>query len=96
MAKTSDLVLAAVVLAGAYIAYNAFRQKAWTTEQTVNAISSAGGNISKTSTGVFWNVPGGVVKLDSGNFTPNFAQGVLVALDKIIPGDYLTRKVFGV
>lgn len=95
MAKTSDVILAVAVVGGAYLLWRTFQQKPWSKEQTVSAINAAGGNTYSTPSGTFWSVPGGSVKLDQG-FSPNFAQSVLVGIDRIVPGDWLTRKVFGI
>lgn len=95
MAKTSDIVLVAALAIGAYVLYNTFRQKPWTQEQASAAVQSAGGTTYKTQLGEFWEVPGGSVKITDG-WTPNFAQRALIGFDKILPGDWLTRKVLGV
>lgn len=98
MGKTEIIALA--VLAGVALYFYSDIKKAlqptpWTQSQTKAAIVSAGGNVVHESTGDYWKVDGGVVKLQD-NWTPNFAQKLLVGLDKIVPSDWLTRKVFGV
>ena len=93
-----NLVAAAVI--GLVVLYfykdikKSFTAEPWNTGTTISAIQSAGGTVSSTSTGDFINIPGGVAKITDG-WDPNFAQRALIGLDKIIPGDWLTRKVLG-
>jgi len=97
---SKDNIVAAAVLAAVALYFysdikQAFKGKPLTQEQAVNAITSAGGTVIKQSTGDYWQVDGGVVKLTEG-WTPNFAQKLLIGVDKVIPSDWLTRKVLGV
>jgi len=96
MSNNNNLILYAVIgLAAIYFLDKTFGQKEWTQTQTRNAITSAGGNVTSSPLGEFWQVPGGSVALNQ-PWTPNFAQRILVGVDKVVPGDWLTRKVFGI
>lgn len=98
MGKNDILALALIAGVALYFYSDAkkiFTPKPWTQEQAKTAIVSAGGNVVHESTGDYWKVDGGVVKLTDG-WTPNLAQRILVGIDKVIPSDWLTRKVFGV
>lgn len=98
MGETNKNLIAAAVI-GLVLLYfykdakNAFKNKPWSAETTQSAITSAGGSVSTTSTGSYYNIPGGVAKI--GVWYPNHAQEILIGLDKLIPGDWLTRKVLG-
>jgi hypothetical protein len=73
-----------------------FGSKPQTTANTINQIQNAGGQTRTTELGTFWTIPGGSVSLTGQTFAPNLAQKLLIAADAFIPGDWLTRKVYGV
>jgi hypothetical protein len=89
------ITYAAIGILAYYVLNQKLGQQPLTKAQTVNQIRSAGGNVSYDSNGTFWQVPGGSVSLDQ-TFSPNLAQKILVGADRFIPGDWLTRKVYGV
>jgi hypothetical protein len=94
---TSDkqlIVISALAIGAYFLLKNAFGQKPMTTEQVIKSVQSAGGTVTYTDNGVFWQIPGGAVDLTQ-EWSPNFAQKILVGLDKIIPGDWLSRKAYG-
>ena len=99
MGETNKNLIAAAVI-GLVLLYfykdikNAFSSEPWSAATSQAAITSAGGTVSTSSTGTYYNIPGGVAKITDG-WNPNFAQKALIGLDKIIPGDWLTRKVLG-
>lgn len=73
-----------------------FGSKPQTTANTINQIQNAGGQTFTTDLGTFWTIPNGSVSLTGQTFAPNLAQKLLIAADAFIPGDWLTRKVYGV
>lgn len=99
MDDTDLIIIAGLAIAGIYV-FNKITKPIlapdpWDAEQANHAIEQAGGTITNSQLGSFYQIPGGSIKLDSG-WTPNFAQRVLIGVDSFIPGDWLTRKVLGV
>lgn len=93
------ILIIAGIGAGLYLlnkTTNAFEGQPLTKEQADRMITTAGGKTHSTNLGTFWEVPGGVVKITDG-WKPNLAQKILVGIDAtLLPGDWLTRKVFAV
>lgn len=96
--RDEEMIFYAAAAVGGYIILRkigVFGAKPWTPERAEHAIKQAGGKVYATQTGSYWAVPGGSVRLQQ-EWKPNFAQRVLVGVDTIVPGDWLTRKVFGI
>ena len=93
MRDSEVLLYAGVAIAGIYV-LNSFKGKPLTQEQAEHQIIQAGGVVTTTELGSFYQIPGGSVSMQQ-EWTPNFAQNVLIGRDSVIPGDWLTRKVLG-
>jgi hypothetical protein len=97
MRDSEMLFYAAVGLAGLYV-YRQFKNAKvgysphMDKYELSNRIVNAGGTVTTTSLGTFYNVPGGVIKLDQGAQLRRWETAVL-NLDRVVPGDFLTRWV---
>jgi len=93
MPKSTELLTVAVVAVAAFYILKTFKPTPLNTQQAATAIQNAGGSTYNTSLGTFYQVPGGVIKLSDQPQAWNLAQRMLVGVDKIIPGNWLTRAV---
>lgn len=102
--RKNDLILGAVVVVAAYLAYRYLNQTPTTQEQAVAAFRNAGLDANKAnavnSESVF--VSGGIdssgqrvtYQFQPGDFDQlNFAQKILIGADRFIPGSWLSRQV---
>jgi hypothetical protein len=100
MVKTSDLIILSAMAIGGYLLYRTYKTaigKPLTDEQGVQALSSAGATVypSTTTEGATMVTAGDTTfKFLPGEFgLLNPAQKILIGVDRIIPGTWLTEKV---
>ena len=93
--ETDDMILLGAAIVGAYLLYKFTVGKPWTPEQGKQALGSAGFDVyaGKVIPGRTYARSGSTsYGFSSGDFAKlNFAQRTLIGLDKIVPGEWLSR-----
>jgi hypothetical protein len=67
-----------------------FVPKPWTQEQAVKAVSRTGVPVVSSGLGTFIKIDDSMIKVTE-NWNPNFAQRVLIGVDRFVPGSFLTK-----
>jgi hypothetical protein len=97
MVRTADLVILAALAVGGYLLYRSSIGKPLTDDKGRQALSSAGATVRPST------LTEGATMVDAGDTTFKFlpgefsqlnpAQKILIGLDRIIPGTWITRQV---
>lgn len=89
-----DLILIAAAGIAAYYLWIKFREVGYgpslTRGELTARIQDAGGTVNTTSTGAYYQIPGGVIKLPTEAKLRRWEKGLIWA-DQFVPGDFLTR-----